>query len=293
MNKLKRFVVGILTFFAILTILSIALIPLVIINIPRIIPNKKLKQKLGSISNKMGTATVGAIAISLSLLHQLEWEFEIPENLSINNWYIAMSNHQSWADIFILLIAGHKKIPLLKFFMKKELQWIPIIYLVHKTIDMPFLHRHSPEQIKANPELKKLDFENAKTAAKRFSRNPSTAFSFAEGTRFSQFKHLEQQSPYPNLLKPKVGALSIALSGMPEVKTLIDFTIVYSSNKRTAWQFLCGDLNKAKIIAKTYKIPKNLQSYTYENKSEYRKQFQLFIDEIWQKKQSMISELKL
>ena len=293
MNKLKRFVVGILTFFAILTILSIALIPLVIINIPRIIPNKKLKQKLGSISNKMGTATVGAIAISLSLLHQLEWEFEIPENLSINDWYIAMSNHQSWADIFILLIAGHKKIPLLKFFMKKELQWIPIIYLVHKTIDMPFLHRHSPEQIKANPELKKLDFENAKTAAKRFSRNPSTAFSFAEGTRFSQFKNLEQQSPYPNLLKPKVGALSIALSGMPEVKTLIDFTIVYSSNKRTAWQFLCGDLNKAKIIAKTYKIPKNLQSYTYENKSEYRKQFQLFIDEIWQKKQSMISELKL
>lgn len=293
MNKLKKFVVGILTFFAILTILSIALIPLVIINIPRIIPNKKLKQKLGSISNKMGTATVGAIAISLSLLHQLEWEFEIPENLSINDWYIAMSNHQSWADIFILLIAGHKKIPLLKFFMKKELQWIPIIYLVHKTIDMPFLHRHSPEQIKANPELKKLDFENAKTAAKRFSRNPSTAFSFAEGTRFSQFKHLEQQSPYPNLLKPKVGALSIALSGMPEVKTLIDFTIVYSSNKRTAWQFLCGDLNKAKIIAKTYKIPKNLQSYTYENKSEYRKQFQLFIDEIWQKKQSMISELKL
>ena len=293
MNKLKRFVVGILTFFAILTILSIALIPLVIINIPRIIPNKKLKQKLGSISNKMGTATVGAIAISLSLLHQLEWEFEIPENLSINNWYIAMSNHQSWADIFILLIAGHKKIPLLKFFMKKELQWIPIIYLVHKTIDMPFLHRHSPEQIKANPELKKLDFENAKTAAKRFSRNPSTAFSFAEGTRFSQFKHLEQQSPYPNLLKPKVGALSIALSGMPKVKTLIDFTIVYSSNKGTAWQFLCGDLNKAKIIAKTYKIPKNLQSYTYENKSEYRKQFQLFIDEIWQKKQSMISELKL
>lgn len=293
MNKLKRFVVGILTFFAILTILSIALTPLVIINIPRIIPNKKLKQKLGSISNTMGTATVGAIAISLSLLHQLEWEFEIPENLSINDWYIAMSNHQSWADIFILLIAGHKKIPLLKFFMKKELQWIPIIYLVHKTIDMPFLHRHSPEQIKANPELKKLDFENAKTAAKRFSRNPSTAFSFAEGTRFSQFKHLEQQSPYPNLLKPKVGALSIALSGMPEVKTLIDFTIVYSSNKRTAWQFLCGDLNKAKIIAKTYKIPKNLQSYTYENKSEYRKQFQLFIDEIWQKKQSMISELKL
>ena len=106
-----------------------------------------------------------------------------------------MSNHQSWADIFILLAAGHKKIPLLKFFMKKELQWIPIIYLVHKTVDMPFLNRHSRAQIQANPELKKVDFENAKIAAKRFSRNPSTAFSFAEGTRFNLQKHAAQNLP--------------------------------------------------------------------------------------------------
>ena len=185
MTKLKRFLIGILTFFAILIILSFWLIPLSIANIPRIIPNKNLKIYLGSISNKMSNWAVANITTALKILHKLEWDFQIPKDLNTETWYIAISNHQSWADIFILLAAGHKKIPLLKFFMKKELKWIPIIYLVHKTVDMPFLNRHSKVQIQANPELKKVDYENAKKAAKRFSRNPSTAFSFAEGTRYT------------------------------------------------------------------------------------------------------------
>jgi 1-acyl-sn-glycerol-3-phosphate acyltransferase len=204
-----------------------------------------------------------------------------------------MSNHQSWADIFILLAAGHKKIPLLKFFMKKELQWIPIIYLVHKTVDMPFLNRHSRVQIQANPELKKVDFENAKIAAKRFSRNPSTAFSFAEGTRFTGQKHAEQESPYANLLKPKVGALAIALSGMPQVNTMVDFTVVYASEKRSTWDFLCGDLSKAKVVAKTYSLPENLKNRSFEEEDDYRKSFKTFVDAIWLEKEQTIKDLKL
>jgi 1-acyl-sn-glycerol-3-phosphate acyltransferase len=225
-------------------------------------------------------------------LHKLEWDFQIPKDVNANTWYIAMSNHQSWADIFILLAAGHQKIPLLKFFMKKELQWIPIIYLVHKTVDMPFLNRHSRTQIQANPELKKVDYENAKIAAKRFSRNPSTAFSFAEGTRFTSEKHIAQKSPYPNLLKPKIGALAIALSGMPQVNTLIDFTVVYATQKRSTWDFLCGDLSKAKVIAKTYPLPENLKNRSFEEEHDYRKGFQTFVDTIWLEKQQTIKGLK-
>jgi len=292
MIKLKRFFIGILTFIAILLILTIAVTFLTIVNIPRVIPNKKLKILLGSISNKMGSATVANITTSLRILHKLEWDFQIPEEINTEHWYIAMSNHQSWADIFILLAAGHKKIPLLKFFMKKELKWIPIIYLVHKTVDMPFLHRHSQTQIQANPELNKVDFENAKKAAKRFSRNPSTAFSFAEGTRFTIEKHASQHSPYSDLLKPKIGALAIALSGMPQVDTLVDFTVVYSSNKRSTWDFLCGDLSKAKVVAKAYTIPDDLKNRSFEDKEEYRAKFQNFVNEIWLEKQSLITNLK-
>ena len=293
MGKLKRFFIGILTFFAILIILSLWLVPLTIINIPRIIPNKNLKIYLGSISNKMGSATVACITSTLRILHKLEWDFQIPKDVNTETWYIAMSNHQAWADIFILLAAGHQKIPLIKFFMKKELQWIPIIYLVHKTIDMPFLNRHSRAQIQANPELKKVDFENAKIAAKRFSRNPSTAFSFPEGTRFTLHKHDAQESPYSNLLKPKIGALAIALSGMPQVNTLVDFTVVYSSEKRSTWDFLCGDLSKAKVVVKTYALPENLKNRSFEEEDNYRRDFQTFVDAIWLEKEQMIKSLKL
>ena len=291
MGELKRIFIGILTFFAILIILSLWLVPLTIINIPRIIPNKNLKIYLGSISNKMGSATVASITSALRILHKLEWDFQIPQDVNTETWYVAMSN-QSWADIFILLAAGHKKIPLIKFFMKKELQWIPIIYLVHKTIDMPFLNRHSRAQILANPELKRVDYENAKKAAKRFSRNPSSAFSFAEGTRFTSKKHSEQESPYYNLLKPKVGALAIALSGMPQVNTLIDFTVVYATQKRSTWDFLCGDLSKAKVVAKTYALPKNLKNRSFEEEDDYRKSFQTFVDAIWLEKQQTVKDLK-
>ena len=293
MSEVRRFFIGILTFFAILIILSVAVTLLTIVNIPRIIPNKKLKVSLGSLSNTMGSATVASITAALRILHKLEWDFQIPKDVNTETWYIAMSNHQSWADIFILLAAGHKKIPLLKFFMKKQLQWIPIIYLVHKTVDMPFLNRHSRAQIQANPELKRVDYENAKKAAKRFSRNPSTAFSFAEGTRFTPEKHSVQESPYSNLLKPKVGALAIALSGMPQVNTLVDFTVVYSSEKRSTWDFLCGDLNKAKVVAKTYALPENLKNRSFEEEDDYRKSFQTFVDAIWVDKQQTMKDLKL
>ena len=292
MTEIKRFFIGILTFFAILIILSFAVTLLTFVNLPRIIPSKNLKVSLGSFSNMMGSATVACITSALRVLHKLEWDFQIPKDVNKKTWYIAMSNHQSWADIFILLAAGHKKIPLLKFFMKKELQWIPIIYLVHKTLDMPFLNRHSRAQIQANPELKKVDFENAKKAAKRFSRNPSTAFSFAEGTRFNIQKHIAQESPYSYLLKPKVGALAIALSGMPQVNTLVDFTVVYATEKRSTWDFLCGDLSKAKVAVKTYSLPENLKNRSFEEEDNYRRDFQTFIDAIWLEKDQMIKDLK-
>ena len=292
MNKVKKSFIGVVTFLCILFILSFGVIVLSIINAPRLVPNKKLKKLLGHISNRIGSKIVELITASLQILHGLEWEFNIAEHLNTQTWYIAMSNHQSWADIFILLAAGHKKMPLLKFFMKKELQWIPIIYLVHKTIDMPFLNRHSQKQIQANPELKKLDYENAEIAAKRFSRNPSTAFSFAEGTRFTDEKHLAQASPYKNFLIPKIGALAIALKGMPQVNELIDFTVIYSSKKRSAWDFLCGEMSQAKVYAKAYEIPSTLKGKNFDQEEEYRQEFKNFINKIWKEKQERYTELE-
>ena len=79
---------------------------------------------------------------------------------------------------------------------------------------------------------------------------------------------------------------------MPQVNTLIDFTVMYSSKKRSTWVFLCGALSKAKVVAKTYALPKNLKNRSFEEEDDYRKSFQTFIDAIWLEKQQTIKDLR-
>tara|TARA_B100000029_G_scaffold516206_1_gene627652 strand:- start:13542 stop:14423 length:882 start_codon:yes stop_codon:yes gene_type:complete len=292
MRKVYKSIIGVIAFLDILLVLTLGVIILAIISIPRILPIKFIKKFITKVSNEIGNLIVKTLKVSLKVIHRPNWDIKIPDGLSPNHWYIAMSNHMSWADIFVLLFLGHKKIPLLKFFMKKELKWIPIIYLVNKTIDMPFVNRHNREQIQNNPDLKKIDFENARIAAKKFTRYPSTAFSFAEGTRFTPSKHAKQHSPYNDLLKPKIGALTTALSGMPMVNYLLDFTIVYKTKKRSAWDFLCGEMQIAKVVVKKYRIPESLKDWAIKNEDRYKEEFKIFIDKVWVKKQALIDELR-
>ena len=79
---------------------------------------------------------------------------------------------------------------------------------------------------------------------------------------------------------------------MPKVETLVDFTVVYASKKRSTWDFLCGDMRKAQVVVKTYSIPPDLKNRSFEDEREYRAKFQEFINKIWLKKQAIFSELK-
>ena len=282
---------GLITVTIIALVLTLGVIVLTIVNIPRLIPLQSIKKNIGKLSNEIGSLIVATLKLSIQVIHKPKWEFELPENLGTSNWYLGMSNHLSWGDIFILLFAGHRKVPLLKFFMKDELKWIPILYLVHKTVDMPFLKRHSMKSVKKNPELRKLDMIAAQKAAKRFARNPSVAFSFAEGTRYTPKKHATQSSPYFQLLKPKIGALNIALSGMPEVSHLLDFTIIYKTNKTSAWNFACGDMNDVKVIAKAYELPKEILA-RLPSDTEYKNFFQSYVNKIWEEKSRLIESTK-
>jgi 1-acyl-sn-glycerol-3-phosphate acyltransferase len=213
------------------------------------------------------------------------------EKYDMNKWYMAMSNHQSWADIFVLLTVANKKIPLLKFFMKKELWWIPFVFLANKTLNMPFVNRHSKKAIEKNPSLRTKDYENTLKSCKRFLRAPSTIFSYAEGTRFTSEKHKAQNSKYKNLLQPKIGGMATALSAMPEIDTLINFSVVYKSKKRSAWSFLNGEMKDVKVFIKSYKIPENLKNRNYGSDHLYRDEFKEWIEEIWDEKDRKIDEL--
>ena len=177
-------------------------------------------------------------------------------------------------------------------FMKKELAWIPFVFLANKTLNMPFVNRHSKAEVEKNPKLRFKDYENTLKACKRFQRSPSTIFSYAEGTRNTSQKHALQNSPYKNMLKPRIGGMATALSAMPNIKTLVDFSLVYKSEKRGSWSFLKGEMKDVKVLIRKHSIPENLQNKNYSKNQEYRDNFKNWIENIWVEKDNQMNKLK-
>jgi len=293
MYLIKSSLVGFITLILIIIELTIGFGALAIVNVPRAIFSfKSLKIKLAKISNSIGEYTVYGLKIIMKIMHRDSMQVFDNNEFDKNAWYMAISNHQSWADIFILLVAAHKRIPLLKFFMKKELAWIPFIFLANKTLNMPFVNRHSKKELEKNPNLRNKDYENTLKACKRFLRSPSTIFSYAEGTRNDAAKHKAQNSPYKNLLKPRIGGIATALSAMPNINVLVDYSVVYKSEKRGAWSFLKGDMKDVKVLVRKYDIPENLKNKNYSTDAEYRENFKNWIEAIWIEKDQEIERLK-
>ena len=294
MQIVKSFFIGLITFFLIIFVLIIGFGTLTIINIPRIIiPLRSFKIFLSKVSNVIGDITVYWVKLTMILMHGNNIELiGDDKEFKMDEWYMAMSNHQSWADIFVLLVSANYKIPLLKFFMKKELWWIPFVFLANKTLNMPFVNRHSKEEVKKDPSLRTRDYKNTIKSCKRFLRSPSTIFSYAEGTRFTKDKHEKQNSPYKNLLKPKVGGMATALSAMPKVNTLIDYSLIYKTNKRSAWDFLTGEMRHVRVCVKKYDIPESLKNRNYSTDEQYREDFKVWIESIWAEKDEHIENLK-
>ena len=196
----------------------------------------------------------------MDFFHHNKAQYIYESTFDRDDWCLGVSNHQSWADILIILSASNYKMPNLRFFMKRELSWIPFVYLANKNLNMPFVNRHKKSELDRDPNLRFVDYDITIKSCKRLRRAPSTICSNAEGTRFTKEKHALQESPYKNLLIPKIGGLATALSALPEVKFLIDFTVVYKGNKRSAWSFLKGEMADVKVKVTKHEIPENLKN---------------------------------
>jgi 1-acyl-sn-glycerol-3-phosphate acyltransferase len=225
----------------------------------------------------------------IKLLHKPEWIVSGFDSLNQSEWYLTMANHQSWADIFVLQGITNRKIPMLKFFMKDVLIWVPVIGLAWWALDMPFLKRYTQEQVKKNPSLRGKDVIEMKKSFGRFARYPVSIFSFAEGTRFTEAKHASQNSPYKKLLRPKSGGIGLTLSTMPYIKKVLDFTIKYDSNDRTFWDFLCGRMSKVKIQVKIIDVPESLVQKNYAEDEKFREELKEWLYCIWEEKNRFLN----
>ena len=172
-------IIGLLSFLFYLFNTLFWLLPLVLFSLLKaiipLVPSQKLFSYLvdGMASNWIATNT-----LIQKLLTKTEFTVTGLDNLTMNDWYLVISNHQSWVDILVLQRLLHGKIPFLKFFLKKELIYVPFMGVAWWALDFPFMKRYSREFLKKNPHLKGKDIETTRKACEKFKHKPVSVMNF-------------------------------------------------------------------------------------------------------------------
>ena len=225
------------------------------------------------------------------LTQRTKWQIVGLEGLQKDNWYLVVSNHQSWVDIFVLQHIFNRRIPFLKFFLKQELIWIPVIGLAWWALDFPFMKRYSRQQLARRPELRGQDLETTRKACERFKTTPVSVMNFMEGTRITLAKHQRQESPYHHLLKPKAGGIGLVLGAMGEqIQTMLDVTIMYPEGIPSAWDFFQGKVKKTEVLIQKRPIPIEYANQDYQNDEAFRGDFQAWVRALWAEKDALLGE---
>ncbi|GLH30959.1 MULTISPECIES: acyltransferase [Pseudomonas] len=223
-----------------------------------------------------------------------QWDIRGVESLRKDTSYLAVSNHQTWVDIPALIESLNRRTPFFKFFLKKELIWVPLLGLAWWGLDYPFMKRYSKAFLEKHPELKGKDLEITKAACELFKRQPVTVVNYLEGTRFTEAKRQAQQSPYRYLLKPKAGGVAFVLAALGEqLDALLDVTIVYPGNKAPGfWDLLNGSISRVIIDIQVRELDPALWAGDYENDPAFRQAVQAWVNQLWIEKDQRIEQLR-
>lgn len=222
------------------------------------------------------------------------WDIRGAENLRKDRSYLIISNHQSWVDIPALVQTFNRRSPYFKFFLKKELIWVPFLGLAFWALDYPFMKRYSKATLEKRPELKGIDLEITRRACEKFRDQPVTVVNYLEGTRFTPAKHAQQQSPYHHLLKPKAGGIAFVLASLgKQLDAILDVTILYPEGKPPGfWALLSGQVKRVIVDIRTLPLEPSLCEGDYQNDSVFREQVQQWVGALWAEKDRRIEALQ-
>ena len=258
-----------------------------------ILPFKAVRLALDPVLVAIAETWIANNSRWMVLTQRVEWDVEGIAGLDPRNWYLVNCNHQTWADIFVLQHLFNRRIPLLKFFIKDQLKWVPVMGLAWWALDFPFMRRHSEEYLKRHPEMRGRDQEATRKACEKFSLIPTSVMNFLEGTRFTPAKHARQQSPYRHLLKPKAGGIALALNAMGDrFRAILDVTIVYPDGTPNFWEFLCGKLKRVIVRVQILPVPEDLMKGDYAADAAVREAFGRWVQQLWRDKDAQISRLR-
>jgi 1-acyl-sn-glycerol-3-phosphate acyltransferase len=226
----------------------------------------------------------------IKIFNRIEIRIEIDKPLSKQKWYLITANHISYLDIILLIDFCAPRIPPPKFFLKKELIWLPFVGLAAWAMDMPFMRRYSREFLAKNPDLKGKDIETTRKSCEKFINRPTTVINFVEGTRFTQAKHKQNKSPFSHLLRPKAGGIAFTLTAMGELFShILDITIAYPDSSHPMMDMLSGRMTKIIIDVKTLDVDNTLIGDYFENES-FQQRFQQWLNALWEAKNTRMRE---
>jgi 1-acyl-sn-glycerol-3-phosphate acyltransferase len=220
------------------------------------------------------------------------FEIDLPPGLDPARNYLVLSNHQSWVDIPVLQYVFNRRIPFLRFFLKSELVWVPLLGMAWWALDFPFMKRYSRAELERRPELAGTDVDATRRACEKFREVPVSIMNFVEGTRFTEAKQARQPSPYVALLRPKAGGVAFVLDAMGDaLHGILDVTVVYPDGRPDLMDLLCDRIPRVVVHVLERPIPPDAKGADYESDAEFRARFQEWINALWHEKDARIARL--
>ena len=201
--------------------------------------------------------------------------------------YLVLCNHRSWCDIPVLQAVFNRRIPLLRFFLKQQLIWVPVLGLAWWALDFPFMRRHSQAELARRPELRGRDLDATRAAAPS-SQQCLFQLNFVEGTRFTAESTRARNRPTSTCCDraPMVRRCD-AMAG--KLRVVLDLTLVYLDRPSLA-DLMAGRLRHIEIHMTAREVPEDLvDGGNYEVDSHYRARCQRWLNSLWSEKDALIA----
>jgi 1-acyl-sn-glycerol-3-phosphate acyltransferase len=242
----------------------------------------------------LATRWVAGNDLIFDLVLPTRWEIDgIGDDVKMDGHYLIVSNHLSWVDIFALYRAFHGRAAFIRFFLKRQLFWSPLVGQACWALEFPFMNRYTPEYLEKHPEKRGTDLLTTRKACQRYRNFPVAVLNFLEGTRFSRAKHDQQQSPYRHLLPPRIGGISFVLAALgDQLDAIYDVTLAYPpDNEITMGRFVAGRIPKIIIRARRINPPSQFFDQAVTRPSPEREELKSWIEKLWKEKDELLSEL--
>ena len=293
MRAIFRHLRGIAVFSGFVVNTVLCFVPLLILAVLKLlIPVAGVRRSITRILMAIGDLWISINSAILATGASIDWRATGLENLRRDEWYLVIVNHLSAVDILVVQKLLNRRIPFLKFFIKQELVWVPLLGVAWWALDMPFMKRYSPKYLAKNPHMKGKDLETTRRACKKFQHTPTSVINFVEGTRFSVGKRDSRNSPYRNLLQPRAGGFAVAISSMGELfGSILDVTLVYPDAPASFWDMCCGRHVHVLMDVREREIEEWLIAGDYQNDREFRRRVHTWLGEIWQDKDDLIQQM--